>query len=379
MKVKIKNFQSLKEVELDVQGLTTVTGTNNTGKSALTRAIYNAFSSARGSTFVRQGENHCTVDIDFDGTGFVWEKGAKVNRYLVSGRKLDKVGSEVPVEVTDLGVKPVVVDGREVWPQFAKQFDQLFLLNQPPSTLASALSDVDTIDKLDKALDQARKETRELTSKIKSKREDLHSEKARLKLFQDLPDVEALIDELSALRSNLDSISADLEKVSSIHRSLKKISAVSDILSKSDVELPDLGEILQLSEQIARAHDLKRTLAKESIREMMIEVGLESYPNIDDRYFKGIEKIRDKIKSLEKISHERERFSGIDTLPTSVELPDIQSLTDVEDTLKRARALSKLDIGMSQAQSQIEEITRDIEEIRSQFGDNCPLCGEGSH
>jgi DNA repair ATPase RecN len=379
MKVKIKNFQSLKEVELDVQGLTTVTGTNNTGKSALTRAIYNSFSSARGSTFVRQGEDHCTVDIDFDGKGFVWEKGKKVNRYLVSGRKLDKVGSEVPTEVSDLGVRPVVVDGREVWPQFAKQFDQLFLLNQPPSTLASALSDVETIDRLDKALDQASRETRELTSKIKSKREDLHCEKERLKLFQDLPDIEVLIEDLSASQSNLDSISADLEKMSSMYKSLERITVISEILSESDVEIPDLKNITHLSDQISRAQDLKRTLAKESIREMMIEVGLESYPNIDDRYFKGIEKIKDKIKSLEDISHERKRYSGIDSLPTSVELPDIQTLTDVEKTLMSAVALTKLDVGMDQAQCQIEQITKDIEEIRTHFGDNCPLCGEGSH
>lgn len=379
MKIKIKNFQSLKEVELDIQGLTTVTGPNNTGKSALTRAVYNAFSSARGSTFVRQGENHCTVDVDFDGTGFVWEKGNKVNRYLVSGRKLDKVGTEVPVEVSGLGVKPVIVDGREVWPQFAKQFDQLFLLNQPPSALASALSDVETIDKLDKALDQARRETRELTSKIKSKREDLHVEKERMSLFQDLPDVELLINRLSTSESNLDSVSIGLEKISEIHKELERITLLSEILCESDVELPDLTDIVSISDQISRAQDLKRTLAKESIREMMIEVGLGSYPNIEDRYFKGIEKIKGKIEYLEEISHECKRFSGIDSLPTSVDLPDIDSLSLVEKTLRKASALSKLDIGMTQAQIEIEEITNDIEEIRSHFGDDCPLCGEGSH
>ena len=111
-----------------------------------------------------------------------------------------------------------------------------------------------------------------------------------------------------------------------MYKSLERITVISEILSESDVEIPDLKNITHLSDQISRAQDLKRTLAKESIREMMIEVGLESYPNIDDRYFKGIEKIKDKIKSLEDISHERKRYSGIDTLPTSVELPDIQTL-----------------------------------------------------
>lgn len=379
MKVKIKNFQSLKNVELDIKGLTTVTGTNNTGKSAISRALFNAFSSARGSSFVRNGESHCSVEVDIDTDNFIWEKGKKINRYLVSGRKIDKVGSEVPSEISDLGIKPVMIDGREVWPQFAKQFDQLFLLNQSPSTLASALSDVETIDRLDNALDLARKESRELTSKVKNKREDLHNEKERLKSFDDLSDAEILVSRLSTLQSDLDDLSDKLKKISEKSRLLNKLTEITEVLEDCNVSMPDLNEVTRLDSEIAKSESLKRSLAKEKIREMMIEVGLDSYPSIEDRYFKGISKISDKLSRLSKISVEHNRLKGIDDLPIVIEIPEVESLVEVEHKIKTSNTLSKLDLGLAQAQSQVNEIDEHIEQIRASFGDNCPLCGKGVH
>jgi DNA repair ATPase RecN len=379
MKVKIRNFQSLKDVQLDIKGLTTVTGTNNTGKSAITRALFNAFSSARGSNFVRNGENHCSVEIDIDSDNFVWEKGKKVNRYLVSGRKLDKVGSEVPTEISDLGIKPVMVDGREVWPQFAKQFDQLFLLNQPPSTLASALSDVETIDKLDNALDLARKESRELTSKLKSKREDLHSEKERLKSFDGLTEAEIVVTRLSVLQSNLDGLSSKIKKISDKSRLLSKLTEISEVLSESNVEIPDLKEVSRLDSGIVKSEALKRTLAKEKIREMMIEVGLDSYPLIEDDSIKNISRMEKKLSRLSKVSARHNRLKGIDDLPTIIDIPELGLLSDLEHKLKTSRTLSKLDLGIVQAHTQVNEIKESIEQIKASFGDNCPLCGKGVH
>ena len=48
MQVKIENYQSIKEADFEVKGLTAITGANNTGKSACARAIAGAFSNAHG-------------------------------------------------------------------------------------------------------------------------------------------------------------------------------------------------------------------------------------------------------------------------------------------------------------------------------------------
>ena len=49
---------------------------------------------------MRNGEAHSTVSVVFDdGNEVTWEKGKKVNRYVVNGKEIDKVGSGVPDEV----------------------------------------------------------------------------------------------------------------------------------------------------------------------------------------------------------------------------------------------------------------------------------------
>ncbi len=39
VKVRVKNFQSIREAEVEVKGLTVITGPNNSGKTAFMRAV----------------------------------------------------------------------------------------------------------------------------------------------------------------------------------------------------------------------------------------------------------------------------------------------------------------------------------------------------
>ena len=71
MKIKVENFQSIKNSEVEIEGLTVITGQNNIGKSALARAVGGVFSNLRGNSFVRRGEKYCSVEIKFDDTNEV--------------------------------------------------------------------------------------------------------------------------------------------------------------------------------------------------------------------------------------------------------------------------------------------------------------------
>lgn len=241
------------------------------------------------------------------------------------------------------------------------------------------MSDVETIDRLDNALDLARKEARELTSKVKNKREDLHSEKERLKSFDDLPDAEILVSRLSTLQSNLDDLSDKLKKITEKSHLLNKLTEITEVLKDCNVSMPDLNEVSRLDNEIVKSEALKRSLAKEKIREMMIEVGLDSYPSIEDRYFKGISKINDKLTRLSKVSVEHDRLKDIDSLPNEIEIPEVEPLVLLERKLKTSKTLSKLDEGVIQVHAHVNEINEHIEQIRASFGDNCPLCGKGVH
>ena len=63
VKVQVKNFQSLKDVELEIEGFTALSGPNNSGKSALMRAIRGVFQNTGGTSFITHGEKEMEVSL----------------------------------------------------------------------------------------------------------------------------------------------------------------------------------------------------------------------------------------------------------------------------------------------------------------------------
>lgn len=175
IKVRVRNFQSIEDAEIEIKGLTVLTGTNNAGKSALFRAVRGAFTNARGSDFVRIGKDACTVDVTFDdGQTLTWEKGRKgVNSYIVNGKRFDKVGHGVPPEAQKFGVSSIRVADTELWPQIAPQLTGvMFLLDQPGSVIAEAVADVERVNQLSRALKASDSDRRTAKNDLKLRVQD---------------------------------------------------------------------------------------------------------------------------------------------------------------------------------------------------------------
>lgn len=173
IKIRIKNFQSLEDTGLDVDGFTVVTGQNNSGKTALMRAVKGLFENTGGDSFVRHGSNGLNVNITFQDAQVTWSKGPKQKpAYLIGGKHIHP-GRSVPDEVRQLGVVPIKAGNTEVWPQIASQFDgQLFLLNQPGSAIAEAVADVARVSQLTAALAFAESDKRAASSTLSIRRQD---------------------------------------------------------------------------------------------------------------------------------------------------------------------------------------------------------------
>ena len=98
--LEIKNFQSIKELNIDIVGFTIIRGPNNVGKSAIIRSIesilYNSFNS---KMYLRKGEKVCEIKFsDKKGNNVQLEFKSKKVRYLLgdewySGKSLaaDKI------------------------------------------------------------------------------------------------------------------------------------------------------------------------------------------------------------------------------------------------------------------------------------------------
>ncbi len=218
IKVRVRDFQSIGDVSIEIDGLTVVTGANNTGKSALMRAIRAAVQNAKGTSFVRHGKVKSIVEMDFgDGQTLLWEKGkAKADKptYSINGGTPIHPGQAVPDEVRELGIKPIMAGGREVWPQIARQFDQVFLLDQPGSVMADAVADVDRVSKLNEALRLAQSDYRAATGELNTRRNDLLTLDKELQRFKGLDDLNKEVLDIEAKAGLISRLETALQGIS---------------------------------------------------------------------------------------------------------------------------------------------------------------------
>lgn len=282
--VHVENFQSLSDVTVAVDGFTVVTGTNNTGKSALLRAIRGAFQNARGTSYIRHGQTKSVVEITFDdGRKLRWEKGNKAGdkpTYIIDGGNPIHPGQAVPDEVRALGVKPIMVGGREVWPQFAPQFTgQIFLLDQPGSVLAEAVSDVNHVAQLNEALRFAESDKRSAAAELKIRLVDQVTLETAVKKYDGLDDLDAEIVALEAAHAKVVKIGNVIQAATTLKNRLEAAQAAVDkLLGVEGLEIPDTKAATDAVDALDALTRLqgRMTTAKAAV------VKLTGIPDLDD-------------------------------------------------------------------------------------------------
>lgn len=250
VQVRVRNFQSIEDASVTIDGLTVVTGANHSGKSAFMRAIRGVFTNAPPGPLVRHGCAHLSVTLTFDdGTSVLWEKGWEkpgrkgktINRYTVNGKQIATVGRGVPPEVEELGVREISAASDRVWPQIAQQFDgTLFLVNRPGSAIAEALSDVKRVGALSAALKASEKDRRAANAELKIRRKDIEVHKVSAERFTGLNPV---ADQIRLLSDDLASMQAGEQEIEEVTRLRDRLAAATQATQDLDgfdaVDVPD--------------------------------------------------------------------------------------------------------------------------------------------
>lgn len=352
-KVRVRDFQSIADASIEVDGFTVITGPNNSGKSALMRAIRGAFQNTKGSGFVRHKKAKATVQVEFkDGNKLEWSKGVSKKAkptYVVNDGMPIHPGLQVPDEVRDLGIRPIMAGGREIWPQFAPQFTgQIFLLDQPGSVLAEAVADVERVSQLNQALKLSESDRRTAGSTLKVRMAD------RLTLQDDLK----RFDGLGELENEVRAIENGLQKAAVIEKAVHGLSDLRDRLN----EATEAVEALQ---------------------------GIESVKVPGDDAFDSLETLLDDADDLRalKTRHEGavsrvEALAGVESIEVNIDFTPATRFLDALDVLRglktryeaATKRVSDLEENLAVEKVTMESAEKAVTELLEELGE-CPVCG----
>lgn len=249
IRVRVRNFQSIADSVVDISGLTVVTGQNNSGKSALIRAISAMATNESAKGLLRNGEKTLSVELTFpDGTEVKWEKGGTVNQYTLNGKVFSGVGAGVPEEIKALGLGPIEAGGQEIWPQVASQFKgSLFLLDKSGAVFAEAVSDVERVGLLADASRKAESDARTAKSEYKVRLKDEIALRNQLQKFDGIQETEEIIKALKGLEAKAhataalyDTFSQRKEAILHCRRVIARYSPAAQIVFPT---IPDTGEL----------------------------------------------------------------------------------------------------------------------------------------
>lgn len=365
LKVRVRNFQSIEDAEVVIDGLTVVTGTNNAGKSALFRAIRGAFTNARGSDFVRLGASHCTVDITFDdGKKLRWEKGDKVNDYVIDGKSFKKVGHGIPPEARIFDVVPIIVNDAELWPQIAPQVTGVsFLLDQPGSVIAEAVADVGRVNQLTRALKACESDRRATRGDLKTRRDDADALEARRGRFEGLDDAVAVLADLGTCREKADRVGTAARNLARLGERVRQAREATERLRGLD----GVADHLPSEERVRAVDDVRGSVS--TVRTLRSRHAAAA---ADVQVLSGLDAAAADIPSDERVTHvERFRQALGITVALSVRLEEVQGDLRRAESAESVLAAVSLDEGpteradrMRRALSRMRDLARRLSQTR---------------
>lgn len=343
-KVKVKNFQSVKNAEFDIDGFTVIIGKNNIGKSALVRAIDAALTNRTGSEFIRLGEKQTEVSIDHGKLKIQWKKGSKAS-YKVNEEPYSALNRSVPQPLIDAGFKKIELNNIKLSPLLASQFKPLFLIDETGSAVTEALSNIYKLDLPSRADDLCQKELRSSKSLLKTRKQDLKDVEKNLETFKDFENIKFEFEKLKNLDKKATVIRNELQELEGFQKELLLTSqALKEIKPILGIEVPSLST------------------AKEYIEKI----------NTIIQWEKEFNDLRVSVEKDEKIRPELEIINKIEQRVPSIKraIDELGNIKTYHDEFRNTALSAKEDRdNLNEAQKSLDDYEKQKSEIKS-----CPLC-----
>jgi len=242
MRIKVRNFQSIRKADLEVEGFTVITGRSNVGKTAFIRACQAAFFGVPGDYFIREGEDFAGVAILDDDLEIIWRKTSKPNpkkpsALQVNGVVHTKIGKDHLKLTESCGVLELLTSQARLRPQFSMQHDSLFMLADSETTVAEILKLLGRIDVVTTAQRNAKSDLNRNVAKRKIRESDLESAKGKVKKFGFVPGLRIKFEMLSETVQVMDKDNQERTEI------IEKIKRLEGLEPSEIPEMPSIAEL----------------------------------------------------------------------------------------------------------------------------------------
>ena len=198
--LQLINFLNHEDTLIDfADGLNIITGSSNSGKSAITRALHAIFWNETDNEYVRRGAKFYKIIVVFtNGDKITKIKGPDINRieFQEFGQPLqisEKFKNKLDQEVVDfLGYQPVTSSGPL---SLSLQKSDAFLVNLTKQEIPREISKILDINDLEKAATVINSDINKLSSDIKSKQSDLSDYEDEIKQYENLAEKKLVLEE----------------------------------------------------------------------------------------------------------------------------------------------------------------------------------------
>lgn len=245
--IGLKDFQSHQNTLIPLaSGVTLLQGDNDIGKSAVVNALRAVFDADANDTLIKHHASFAQVTLDFGPENLlVWQrfrKGKiKCSYKLLDGDTQEVLhasdGTKTPDWLSDT-LKVGKVDGLDI--QIGQQQDPVFLLNQPASTRAKALSIGQESGHVNNMMLFDRQELQEAKSSLKACERELEDARRKMMVFTQMSDFN--YDELDHQIERAHARKNEYSEAILLMQRWKKSSQSFDILQNtphSDLHLPE--------------------------------------------------------------------------------------------------------------------------------------------
>ena len=297
-KVEIQNFQCHKNTLVEFKdGLNVISGTSASGKSTIRRAIlWVVTNRPTGTDIVSwwakkgdkiKGETKVTLFMS-DGTEISRVRSETLNGYIINGKTLEAVGTDVPPEVQEaLNMTDI---------NYSSQLEAPFLVSQSASYVAQYLNDIVDLGDADKF--QSRVETlrRKCNSDMKDAQKKVEAVTKELASFDWIGKAEKLINKLKKLDTTQEE--ALLKKIDSLVREYEEASTGADTV---EIILQKASPLVEKIQNIPAPDPLLPRLQRIIEEYTVTSKGLEDTANLEvaERLIQKLSRIAEASKQDE--------------------------------------------------------------------------------